>query len=220
MRCDELVEDKAAVLYGEADAEAQRRVAEHGATCPACRDELADLRGVRRDLTAWKLPAALRPRRPWRRASVFPGWVLPAAAALLVAVGSGWATWRSEERYAAVAQRLSEQEHRHRQELASLRAELDQALAAPRAVAASGGDGDLLAQVQELIAASEGRQRAVLRAGFDLLEQRREYDMARVKAGFSYLEGRSGRDMANAMKMVNYVLASQPGVPAATAQPR
>ncbi len=219
MRCEELVEDKAAVLYGEADPEAQQRVAEHGASCPACRDELAGLRGVRRDLAAWKLPPTLRPRRPWRRAQLFPDWALPAAAALLVALGGGWITWRFEARHVAMAQRLEEQEQRHRQELVTLRAELNEARA-PRALSASAADPELLAQVQELIAASEARQRAVLRAGFDLLEQRREYDMARVKAGFSYLEGRSGRDMANAMKMVNYVLASQPGAPDAAAQPR
>jgi hypothetical protein len=218
MRCDDWIDDKLAVLYGEADAETQRRVAEHAAACPACREELRDLRAVRRDLLAWKLPQTLRPRRPWRRAAAVPSWALPLAATLLVGVAGAWAVARAEQHYASVAQRLSEQEQRHTRELATLRAELDQARA-PRAVAAS-ADGELLARVEDLIAASEGRQRAVLRAGFDLMERRRQYDMARVKAGLSYMEGRNGRHMADAMRAVNYVLASQPGTLGAAEEPR
>ncbi len=218
MRCDELIEDKAAALYGEADALAQRRLAEHSATCDCCRDELAGLRGVRRDLAAWKLPATLRPRRPWRRAPMLPHWALPAAAALLVAVGGGWALARAEQRYAAVAERLSTQELRHTRELETLRAELIDTRST-RAVPAS-LDDELVTRVEELIARSERRQHTVLRAGFDLMERRRQYDMARVKTGFSYLEGRSGRDMANAMKAVNYVLASQTGTLDSAAGPR
>lgn len=219
MRCDELVEDKAAALYGEADAVAQRRLAEHNATCDSCRDELAGLRGVRRELAAWKLPATLRPRHPWRRAPFVPNWALPAAAALLVAVGGAWVLARAELRYAAVAERLSAQEEIHARALAELRAELGEARQA-RAVPAALGQPLSLEDVEELIARSERRQHGVLRAGFDLMERRRQYDMARVKTGFSYLEGRSGRDMANAMKAVNYVLASQTGALDSAAGPR
>lgn len=219
MRCDELIEDKAAALYGEADAVAERRLAEHTATCDSCRHELAGLRGVRRELAAWKLPVTLRPRRPWRRAPLVPNWALPAAAALLVALGGGWVLARAELRYSAVAERLSVQEERHARELAVLRAELGEARQA-RTVAATLGQPLSLADVEELIAQSERRQHGVLRAGFDLMERRRQYDMARVKTGFSYLEGRSGRDMANAMKAVNYVLASQTGALDSAAGPR
>lgn len=225
MRCDELIEDKVAVLYGDADADAQRRVGEHNAGCPACREETAAMRGVRRSLASWKLPATLRPRRPWRRAPLFQGWALPAAAALLCAVGGGLALARAEVRYAAgefslrfghdapqtdVAQMIERQEQRRREELRALREEL-LAARAPQPVPASARGDALLGRVQALIDASEGRQRAALRAGIDLLERRRQYDLARIKTGFSYLEGRSGQDMANAMKAVSYVLASQPG---------
>ncbi len=210
MRCEDLIEDKAAALYGEADADVERRLGEHCASCAACRDELAELRGVRRDLTAWKLPATLRPRRPWRVVRSLPNWALPAAAAVLMAVGGAWALARAEQRYALVTARLHAQEQRHAEELVALRAELVAARATqPAPVAAS--EGELLSRVEDLIAASEQRQHTVLRAGFDLMERRRQYDLARVKTVFSYLEGRSGRDMANAMKAVNYVLASHTG---------
>jgi hypothetical protein len=228
MRCDELSEDRVAVLYGEADAAAERRVSEHSATCAACRDELSALRGVRRSLSAWKLPGTLRPKRPWRRAPLWSGWALPAAAALLISVGGGLALAGAELRYVngelslrlgreargEVARLLEQQDERHRAELRALRAELVAArepVPAPAAVDAPLEQQALLGQVQQLLAASENRQQTALRAAFDLMEQRRQYDMARVRTGFSYLEGRNGQDMANAMKVVSYVLAAQPG---------
>ena len=50
--------DKLDVVYGEADVAARDRVHAHLERCPACRDELAALRGLRRDLAAWRLPEA------------------------------------------------------------------------------------------------------------------------------------------------------------------
>ena len=228
MRCDELSEDRVSVLYGEADAAAQRRVSEHSATCAACRDELSALRGVRRSLSAWRLPDTLRPKRPWRRVPLWSGWALPVAATLLISVGGGLALTGAELRYANgelslrlgreargdVERLLAQQDERQHRELQALRAELAAAREAVPAAAAATATPDqqaLLAQVQQLLAASENRQRTALRAGLDLMEQRRQFDMARVRTGFSYLEGRNGQDMANAMKVVSYVLASQPG---------
>lgn len=235
MRCDELSEDRVAVLYGEADAAAQRRVGEHCATCDTCRDELSALRGVRRSLAAWKLPDTLRPRRPWRRAPLWSGWGLPAAAALLIAAGGGLALTGAELRYAngelslrlgreargEIERLLAQQDERQRAELQALRAEVAStraAAAGPATIATTVDEQALLARVQQLLAASESRQHSALRAGLDLMEQRRQYDMARVRTGFSYLEGRNGQDMANAMKVVSYVLAAQPG--ADSARPR
>lgn len=228
MRCEDLTEDSIAVLYGEADAAAQQRVNEHLAACAICREELSALRGVRRRLSAWKLPATLRPKRPWRRAPLWSGWALPAAAALLVSAGATLALGRFELRYSGgewnvrlggaaptdIEQLLAQQDQRHRRELEALRAEFGAAREAqfvPAAGASLGSETLPLERVQALIAASEQRQRNALRAGLDLLEQRRQYDMARVRTGFSYLDGRNGQDMANAMRVVSYVLASQPG---------
>lgn len=234
MRCDELNEDRVAVLYGEADPDTRARVNEHDAACATCREEMAALRGVRRRLSDWKLPASLRPRRPWRRVPVWTGWALPAAAALLIAVAGG--VWTGAELHFAngelklrlgpvagleMEQRLAQQEQRHHQQLQALRAELAAAPpGAPAPTAAALDDAALLARVEQLIAASENRQRTALRVGLDLVEQRRQYDMARVRTGFSYLEGRNGQDMANAMKVVSYVLATQPGADDAALRPR
>lgn len=239
MRCDELIEDRVAVLYGEADTAAQRRVNEHVQECETCRDELSALRGVRRRLSAWKLPATLRPKRPWRRVPAWSGWALPAAAALLVAVGGGLALGGIEWRYAdgdmslrfghasqaEVEQLLAQQDARHRQELQALRTEFaalreSATVAPPAALTASVDERALLSQVQQLLAASETRQRVALRAGLDMMEQRRQFDMARVRTGLSYLEGRSGQDVANAMRAVSYVLTSQPGAGDDALRPR
>ena len=60
-------------LYGEADAAVRARVEAHLALCAACREEMAALGGVRRDLRAW---AAAR-----RRAVLHPARGRPAAVA-------------------------------------------------------------------------------------------------------------------------------------------
>jgi hypothetical protein len=80
MDCQALRDDLMDVLYGEADQGARQRVAEHQRVCATCREELAALRGVRRDLAAWELPKARPLPGPWTR------W-LPLAAGLLVAIG-------------------------------------------------------------------------------------------------------------------------------------
>ena len=72
--------DKLDVLYGEADVAARERVQSHLELCPACRAELTALRGLRRDLAAWRLPEARQRRAP--RGFVVPRWL--AAAALFV----------------------------------------------------------------------------------------------------------------------------------------
>jgi anti-sigma factor RsiW len=73
------------VLYGEADAAVRARVEEHLAGCPACREEMARLRALRRDLAAWRLPVARPSFTP--RGVVLPRW-LAAAALLLLGFGA------------------------------------------------------------------------------------------------------------------------------------
>jgi hypothetical protein len=73
MECERFRDDGLDVLYGDADAATIRRVDEHHAVCASCRDEMAALRRVRRDLAAWELP----PRGAAPAAgghSRWPGW--------------------------------------------------------------------------------------------------------------------------------------------------
>src|SRR5262245_26367098 len=85
MECDAYRDDMMDVLYGEADAAAAQRFGEHQAKCAACREEVASLRRVRRDLTGWALAPRLRPRWP----AFLSVGRLAAAAAVLLSVGGG-----------------------------------------------------------------------------------------------------------------------------------
>lgn len=224
MRCEELVDDRVAVLYGEADDEARQRVAEHLEGCDECREELHAFRNLRRELPAWKLPATQRPRRPWRRPGPWgAGWALPVAAALLISLGTTLWLGGAELRYdrngfalrvgraeqAQVARLLEAQAARHEADLVALRTSLP---SAPRT--AAGDDEALLQRVHELIRASEQRQGLALRASLaevgERAELQRRYDLARIRAGLSYLDGQSGQHMARTSELMGYVLeASQ-----------
>jgi len=88
-------------LYGEIDAEDQRAVEQHLATCAACAAEVAALGDVRAELGAWAAPDAelgftivkkselpsnvLRPARWW---NTVPVWAQVAAAILVLAAGA------------------------------------------------------------------------------------------------------------------------------------
>lgn len=212
LREEELLE----ILYGEAGPTAARRAQQHLALCAACREELAALRALRRDLTAWKLPELARTRLP------FPGkaWTrgLAAAAALLLALGGALGLSGSELRYEGgrigfrlgrgdgsdLRRLLAEQEAHHRGEIAALKASL----------AAPGEQTALLARVEDMIRESEARQAVLLNASLaDLAEKteaQRRYDLARVSAGLSYLDGQSGQQVARTTELMGYVLqASQ-----------
>lgn len=215
--CTVFRDDLLDVLYGEADLAARQRFDEHQRGCAACRDEIAALRGLRRDLAAWPLPPALAPRRPpaarvWRPLAV--------AAGVLLAVGGALGLSGSELRYdegrmafrlgrAAVAaadpgveQRIAALEARHRHEIQALRDEL----ARERA----GGDAALMARVSEMIRGSEARQAVVVGASVARLREetdaQRRYDLAQVGAGFSYLEGKTGLQAARTTELMGHVL--------------
>jgi hypothetical protein len=212
MQCNVLSEDdKVEVLYGSADARASRRVREHLAACPACRDELRALEGTRRKLQLWTLPASGRPaaRRPGLRA-------LPVAAALLVALGGAFALRGTEIRYEAgrismrigpsddqaLRQLLAEQQARHEREIADIRASLTQPIPAPAALRRS--------DVQGWIRESEDRQSRAFLARLAEFKERsdseRRLDMARVSAGLSYLDGKNGQHVARTSELMNYML--------------
>jgi hypothetical protein len=223
MECDGFRDERMDVLYGEADAAAVRRVDEHHAVCASCREEMAALRRVRRDLAAWKLPESLAPRRA--RLGPPAAW-LATAAAVAAALGAGFLVSGAELRRdrGALTLRwgsgaseleavLARQEARHRAEMAAaLRAALSPTEAA--AERRSGSDEALLRRVEEMVRQSEARQdarfTARLAALSDKAETQRRYDLARVSAGLSYLDGKTGQDVVRTTELMGYVLqASQ-----------
>jgi hypothetical protein len=226
MECDGFRDERMDVLYGEADAATVRRVDGHHAVCASCREEMAALRRVRRDLVAWKLPEVLAPRRArFRR----PAAWLAGAAAVVAALGAGFLLSGSDLRRdkGALTLRwgsgagdletaLARQEARHRAEMAALRAALSPALSATEAAAERrpGSDEALLRRMEEMVRQSEARQdarfTARLAALSDKAETQRRYDLARVSAGLSYLDGKTGQDVVRTTELMGQVLqASQ-----------
>ncbi len=196
------------VLYGEADTGVRARVDEHLAGCASCREQMAGLRRVRRDLRAWRRPTT-RPTFT-ARGMVLPVW---AAAAALVLLGFGatlGATGYVSLRRALATQeaRTAELERRHREEVQALEAAL------ARRPAAELGSAALLAGVEaridERLRASEARQLERLDTRLtgweEEVDARRRIDMARVAASLSYLDGRHGQQLARTNELMGYVL--------------
>ncbi len=212
---DEMME----VLYAEATPETARRVEEHLAICVTCRDEMAGLRHLRRDLGAWKVPPLARsahPGRP-RRPSLVP---LAAAAGFVLALGAGFALSGSELRFergvftlrlgrgADATRELASAEERHRREIDELRAQL--ASAVRPATESAAADPGTVEQFQALLRESEERQARRLESSLRDLsartETQRRYDLARVSAGLSYLDGKTGQHVARTTELMGYVL--------------
>lgn len=217
MECNTFRDEMLDVLYGEADAAAERRFEEHQAACPACRQEMAGLRRLRRDLAAWPLPPALRPRR----ALAAGGWrALRVAAGVLLALGAALGLSGSELRYdegrlafrlgraseavrdRTVDERIAALEARHRAEIQALRTDL--------ARVEGEGDAVLLARVSEMIRRSEARQAVLVGASMaslrDETDAQRRYDLAQVGAGLSFLEGKTGLQAARTTELMGHVL--------------
>jgi len=202
--------DKLDVLYGEADVAARERVREHLDACPACEEEMAALRGLRRDLSAWRLPQPRPALTP--RGFVLPRWL---AAAALLLLGFGAALGASG--YLSLRRALAEQQARA-DALEQKQRESQRALEAALArVPALGGDA-LLARVdarvdERLRAGQTDEQRRLERQLADWQERadvRRRVDMAQVAASLSYLDGRHGEQLARTNELLGYFLqASQ-----------
>jgi anti-sigma factor RsiW len=200
--------DKMDALYGEADAAVRARVEAHLALCAACREEMAALSAVRRDLRAWTLPTGRPSFTP--RGLVLPRW-LAAAALLLFGFGAtlGFAGYASLRRALAVQEaRAGESERRHREEMQALQASLARSPVAPLDATAllSGLD----ARIDERVRASEARQSERLDtrlAGWEeRVDAQRRVDMAQVAASLSYLDGRHGQQLARTNELMGYVL--------------
>jgi anti-sigma factor RsiW len=202
MGCTDLRGEMMDVLYGEATPAAAQAVEEHVAVCAACREEMAALRRVRHDLSAWRLPESVRPRS--RRAAGHPAWALAVAAALFLCIGGALGLAVAEARFRHV---LDEREARLREETAA-------AIRASAAPLPAHDDETVLVKVREMIRESEARQAVRLGATLaDFTERtdaQRRYDLARVSAGLSYLDGKTGQNVARTTELMGYVLqASQ-----------
>lgn len=199
------------VLYGEADTAVRARVEEHLAGCPACREEMARLRALRRDLGAWRLPVARPSFTP--RGVVLPRW-LAAAAVLLLGFGAALGvTGYVSLRRALVAQeaRGSELERQHREAVRALAAARE---SRPVALDTAALLASLDARIDERLRANESRQGERLEQRLvdweERAEAQRRVDMARVAASLSYLDGRHGQQLARTNELMGYVLeASQ-----------
>jgi hypothetical protein len=168
---------------------------------------MGELRAVRRDLGAWRLPVSRPSFTP--RGLVLPRW-LAAAALLLVGFGAalGAAGYASLRR-TLVAQeaRAADLERRHREEMRALEASLARRPAAPPDSAAL---ARLDARIDERFRAGEARQVERLDTRLAGWEERadaqRRVDMARVAASLSYLDGRHGQQLARTNELMGYVL--------------
>ena len=203
---DALQGDKLEVLYGEADVAARERVRTHLDLCPACRDELAALRGLRHDLAQWRLPQARPARSP--RGFVLPRWLAAAALVLL-----GFAATLGASGYVSLRRALTEQQARADALEAQQRGS-QRALSAALGQAPAAGSEALLAQVDaridERLRATETEQRASLERQLtgwqEQADVRRRADMAQVAASLSYLDGRHGQQLARTNELLGYFL--------------
>jgi hypothetical protein len=217
MDCESYRDQMLDVLYGEADTDSARRVAEHQVGCEACREEMAGLRQVRRDLRAWTLPAAPITLRP-RAAAFRPAQLLAMAAGLLMAAGAALGLSGSELRYenGQVAFRLGRAaaapdvaallaaQAELQQEIQALKGQRAVPAAVPAAAPASRPDSAAIeAAVRRLLQESEARQVAVFNGSLIELEDRladqRRADLERVGTGLAMVDGRSTLRYAQAM---------------------
>jgi len=221
MDCDAFRDDLMDVLYGEADPATAHRFQEHQARCAACREEVASLRRVRRDLDGWVLAPRVASRvKPLLR----PRYLAAAAAVLLSVTGGALVLAKGELRYpngqvafrvaspapevAELRQLLREQEERHQQALVALRT------AQPASAAAPGDRDQLLREVARLVRESETRQSAAFAASLnelaDTTARQRRVDFAQMSAGLSTLEASLGIQNAKQNDIIGrVVLASQ-----------
>ena len=202
MLCTTLREELMDVLYGEADADAARRLNQHLAVCPACRQELAALTALRGELAEWTVPGA---RQHARRSVRWRVALLAAAACLLLALGAvvGRRLGAPDTGFEA---RWREHETGQRREIEALRDALADVSRRDQIA--------LLERVDERIKASEARQALLLATSLSDFSARsdaqRRYDLARVSASLSHLDGKAGQQVARTTELMGYLLqASQ-----------
>jgi anti-sigma factor RsiW len=211
MECDRIADetlraDKMDILYGEADLEARRRLEEHLTGCGACRAEMAALRRLRQELSAWRLPRT-RPTVTARGILVPRGLAVAAAVLLALGAGLGVAGYASLRRALVVQERATDLLAERQQSAA---AALESSLAARQAEASTLDLAALEERLEARIQTSEDRQGLRTRRMFadwaERSEAQRRVDLARVAAGLSYLDGRHGEQVARTNELMGYVL--------------
>jgi enoyl-CoA hydratase/carnithine racemase len=164
------------------------------------------LRGVRRDLQAWRLPVARPARAP--RGFVVPHWL--AAAALFVL---GFGATLGASGYVSLRRAVAEQQARA-DALEARQHEAQQALQAALARRGAPDGGAFLAQVDaridERLRASQAQQSQSferrLASWQEQADVRRRSDMAQVAASLSYLDGRHGQQLQRTNELLGYFL--------------
>jgi hypothetical protein len=209
MQCEKIGDealqgDKLDVVYGEADVAARERVHAHLAQCPACRDELTALRGLRRELAAWRLPEARQRRAP--RGFVVPRWL--AAAALFVL---GFGATLGASGYVSLRRAVAEQQARADALEARQRESQRSLTAAPgQADGSAAFLAQLDARIDERLRSSQTRERDSFERQLAVWQERadvrRRADMAQVAASLSYLDGRHGQQLARTNELLGYFL--------------
>lgn len=231
MDCSGFRDDLMDVLYGEASADTAERFAVHVSACSPCQEELASLRGVRRDLQAWGEP---RPQARILRFFRVPTMrTMAAAAAIVLAFGTGVLTSRSVQvrdgeiainwkggQNTEIREQLAKAEAAHQAEIQAIRAQFASTQPGGAPAAPSSEESVNMRRVLELIHESEARQTMLLQTSLNQLgehaEAQRRYDLAQVAAGLSYLESKTGADIARTNKAMSEALKV---APPAEAQP-
>jgi hypothetical protein len=219
MDCADVRDDRLDALYGEAGADALRRVDTHHARCAACREEFDALRGVRRSLSAWRLPASTAiPFGRSRRINPLVG--LAAAAGLLLALGGAarlagvsfeiaGGPLRLRVGVTDAAAQIADLTAAHRNEIAKLEAQIAEVHARPAATEAA-RETAILERVQKMLDERDSRQLQQVDGRVQTLtaraEAQRRYDLARISAGLSYLEGKTGQHAARTSELMGYML--------------
>lgn len=204
LNCEALRDDLIAFLYDDGDPHERSRARDHLALCVPCRAEYAELKGVRKALGGWSLPAA-EPVRAKQAPTRWVSWGLTAAAGLILGVGGAVvgrnlvfpqtdrgslvgaeanpsgndSSRRQFVSYDDLQTLLAKQESRHQEEIADLRRSLQQ-------VSESGTSPTLglktvsdisPATLERLLKASEERQSRLIEAR--LVGLRTESDLQR-----------------------------------------
>jgi hypothetical protein len=84
--CEGMRDDIVALLYDDGDLAERTRARDHLASCVPCRAEYSELKGVRKELGAWSLPASTLVVSKEARVRWFPA-ALAAAAGLVLGIG-------------------------------------------------------------------------------------------------------------------------------------
>ena len=232
LSCEALRDDIIALLYDDGEVAERSRAREHLALCVPCRTEYAGLKGVRKTLGGWTLPATAQVAQtpPWFRRIPAP---LAAAAGILLGIGiaiaglslspapdaqqgaapASTASTGNFVSHDELQEILQAQENRHQSELSQIRQTLTQVaeVGAPMSPASNSSNLKTVSTLspstlERLLKASEERQARMFEARLAGLrteaDLQRQYDMAQIAAGLAYIDSRTGADAARTSELM------------------